>query len=271
MHWLLQQQSRKHGKEERRWTQPSLLLFLNLKGPFFFLTFLLFPKTSLEEAISPPPESEQRWYSSFPTFSGILPGDLLRSRCFLRHHFLLFFPLQSLWILLASSFSELFKFRCSLMPQGLSLLHPNTPIRGFNRCLIVVIHKDTSPGQPPSELQIPVSSYLLDISTWMASGLLNPICPELTLPGSPPPLISASLPACFGQKLAILLDHSVSLFPYPLLPLRLNSSFFIYIIMCIFISHYIILYVTLHHIILLYIHSLFHYNLHPTWPLSFLA
>lgn len=55
MHWLLQPESRKHGKAETRWTQPSLLRVLSLEALFFFSPSFYFLKpslTSLEVVLS---------------------------------------------------------------------------------------------------------------------------------------------------------------------------------------------------------------------------
>lgn len=181
---IIAARARKDSREERRWTLLSLL-FLNSKGPFFFsLSFyLLKPLTSLEEAILHPSEREQKWYCSH--FQEHPPGDLLRSQCFLGHHFLLF--LLSCLSGFSSPISQLFSFTYSLNAsahQGCARDHflsiqTLAPTPGSLHYPILMIHKDRSPGQPRHELQIPIPNYLLDTLSWMAWGLLNPVCPKL--------------------------------------------------------------------------------------------
>ena len=169
---IIAARARKDSREERRWTLLSLL-FLNSKGPFFFsLSFyLLKPLTSLEEAILHPSEREQKWYRSH--FQEHPPGDLLRSQCFLGHHFLLFFALLSLWLLL-TDFSALFfylflKCQCSsrLCERPFSV-YPNTHPHPWLHPLPYVddsqryISRSASPWAPDPHTQLPTGYPLLD-------------------------------------------------------------------------------------------------------------
>ena len=160
----------------------SLFYFSTQRCLFFFLTYLLFAKTSDQLGGS----QKGKKNGTALTFRSILPGDLLRSQSFLGHHFLLFL-LSCLSGFSFSPISQLFSFTCSLNASAhrgcvrdhFLFIQTIIPTPGSIHLHMLMIHKDTAPGQPSQELhpdphtQLPTGHPRLD-----GPGSFQPSAPQ---------------------------------------------------------------------------------------------